>query len=234
MSCWPLSPRTTRRVMALASPNDPTGELLAAAELERLLDSLPEEVAVLLDESLIEFSDAQPHESSLAAARGRTRGCWSFAASPRPGDWRACASATRSADRARRNCWPSSSPTSASARSLRRVASRRCAAAQRFCVQRTKMVRAGALAPDRSAACSVDFEVTDSQANFLWVAHPAFDGEELAARSGPERGSWLPPAGPSASPGTCASRVYNPARSRAPARRALDGRCPASQLLEPD
>ncbi|MGH2833141.1 MAG: aminotransferase class I/II-fold pyridoxal phosphate-dependent enzyme, partial [Solirubrobacteraceae bacterium] len=54
------------RVLALASPNDPTGELLGVSELERLLNSLPEEVAVLLDESLIEFSNAQPHDSSLA------------------------------------------------------------------------------------------------------------------------------------------------------------------------
>src|SRR5271156_4752033 len=36
------------RVVALASPNDPTGELLATAELVRLLDGLPDGVAVLL------------------------------------------------------------------------------------------------------------------------------------------------------------------------------------------
>src|SRR4051794_16631795 len=44
------------RVIAIASPNDPTGELLAADELERLLDGLPDGVAVLLDEALVEFS----------------------------------------------------------------------------------------------------------------------------------------------------------------------------------
>src|ERR1019366_6642080 len=46
------------RVIAIASPNDPTGELLATGELERLLAALPEGVAVLLDEALVEFSDA--------------------------------------------------------------------------------------------------------------------------------------------------------------------------------
>ena len=54
------------RVIALASPNDPTGALLPTAELSRLLQGLPEGVAVLLDESLVEFADAQPTDSSLA------------------------------------------------------------------------------------------------------------------------------------------------------------------------
>jgi histidinol-phosphate aminotransferase len=54
------------RAVAISSPNDPTGELLAAADLQRLLDGLPAGVAVLLDESLVEFSDAQPTSSSLA------------------------------------------------------------------------------------------------------------------------------------------------------------------------
>ena len=53
------------RVVALASPNDPTGELLHSGELERLLDGLPEGVALLLDEALVEFADAQPTDSSL-------------------------------------------------------------------------------------------------------------------------------------------------------------------------
>src|SRR5205823_12169163 len=45
------------RVIALASPNDPTGELLTTTALERLLEGLPDRVAVLLDESLVEFAD---------------------------------------------------------------------------------------------------------------------------------------------------------------------------------
>ncbi|HTA06852.1 MAG TPA: aminotransferase class I/II-fold pyridoxal phosphate-dependent enzyme, partial [Solirubrobacteraceae bacterium] len=53
------------RVIALANPNDPTGELLSTAELDRLLRGLPEGVAVLLDESLVEFVDAQPRKDSL-------------------------------------------------------------------------------------------------------------------------------------------------------------------------
>ncbi len=53
------------RAIAIASPNDPTGELLPTGELERLLDGLPDGVAVLLDEALVEFADAQPTSASL-------------------------------------------------------------------------------------------------------------------------------------------------------------------------
>ncbi len=61
------------RVVALASPNDPTGELLAAAELERLLQGLPEGIAVLLDEALVDFADAQPTDASLKLLEAHPR-----------------------------------------------------------------------------------------------------------------------------------------------------------------
>ncbi len=61
------------RVVALASPNDPTGELLPTAELERLLAALPDHVGVLLDESLVEFADAQPTDSSLRLLESNPR-----------------------------------------------------------------------------------------------------------------------------------------------------------------
>jgi histidinol-phosphate aminotransferase len=54
------------RVVALASPNDPTGELVGVSALERLLGALPPELVVLLDEALVEFADAQPADASLA------------------------------------------------------------------------------------------------------------------------------------------------------------------------
>jgi histidinol-phosphate aminotransferase len=54
------------RVVALCSPNDPTGELVAVGELRRLLQALPERVIVLLDEALVDFADAQSPDASLA------------------------------------------------------------------------------------------------------------------------------------------------------------------------
>ena len=54
------------RVVALCSPNDPTGEIVEASELRRLLEALPERVIVLLDEALTDFADAQPLDAALA------------------------------------------------------------------------------------------------------------------------------------------------------------------------
>jgi histidinol-phosphate aminotransferase len=54
------------RVIALCSPNDPTGELVGVDELRRLLEGVPERVIVLLDEALADFADAQPQDASLA------------------------------------------------------------------------------------------------------------------------------------------------------------------------
>jgi histidinol-phosphate aminotransferase len=53
------------RLVAIASPNDPTGERLPVAELRRLLDALPEHVVVFLDEALVELADARSADASL-------------------------------------------------------------------------------------------------------------------------------------------------------------------------
>jgi histidinol-phosphate aminotransferase len=54
------------RLVALCNPNDPTGELVPAAELAALLDALPERVVVLLDEALRDFVAAEPRDAALA------------------------------------------------------------------------------------------------------------------------------------------------------------------------
>src|SRR6476469_3453613 len=43
------------RIVALCSPNDPTGELFGIDALRAVLEALPERVVVLLDEALVEF-----------------------------------------------------------------------------------------------------------------------------------------------------------------------------------
>ena len=58
-----VNPRT--RIIALANPNDPTGELLRASELRRLLEALPERVVVLLDEALRDYADAEELDAAL-------------------------------------------------------------------------------------------------------------------------------------------------------------------------
>jgi histidinol-phosphate aminotransferase len=53
------------RVVAICNPNDPTGTLLPSAELGALLAELPKDVHVLLDEALVHFQDREPLDACL-------------------------------------------------------------------------------------------------------------------------------------------------------------------------
>jgi histidinol-phosphate aminotransferase len=61
------------RIVALCNPNDPTGELLEAGEVRRLLEALPERVVVLLDEALRDFVDAEDTDAALQLAEEHPR-----------------------------------------------------------------------------------------------------------------------------------------------------------------
>jgi histidinol-phosphate aminotransferase len=173
-------PEHDTRVIAIASPNDPTGELLPRAELERLLRSIPDGVAVLLDEALVEFVDAQPIDSSLSLLEDYPRllvfrsfsKAWGLAglrlgyAVGGPGSEELLAELA-----------PDLGVNELSeAGGLEAI---RCAAdlvkrhVHDVCVERTRLI---------AALRRRGFEVSDSQANFVWAAHPLLDGSELAAR----------------------------------------------------
>lgn len=170
------------RVIALASPNDPTGELLPTAELERLLDGLPADVAVLLDESLVEFADAQPTDASLALLAHHPRllvfrsfsKAWGLAGlrigyalgAPGSGDLLA-------------ELAPDLGVSELSQAGAME-ALRSCTELMEGRVQMISAERPRLTAELRDRG----FEVSDSQANFLWAAYPALDGSELAARLG--------------------------------------------------
>ena len=168
------------RVVALASPNDPTGELLATADLERLLDGLPDGVAVLLDESLVEFADAQPTDASLGLLEGHPRllvfrsfsKAWGLAglrvgyAIGGPGSEDLLAELE-----------PDLGVSEISqAGALEAV--RSCSELLTSHVREISQERVRLTAALRER----DFAVADSQANFVWAAHPLLDGDELAAR----------------------------------------------------
>jgi histidinol-phosphate aminotransferase len=53
------------RVLVICNPNDPTGAYLPSDELETLLAALPEHVHVLLDEALVHFQDAEDVDACL-------------------------------------------------------------------------------------------------------------------------------------------------------------------------
>ncbi len=53
------------RAVVICNPNDPTGTYIASDELGSLLSSLPEHVHVLLDEALVHFQDAEDMDACL-------------------------------------------------------------------------------------------------------------------------------------------------------------------------
>lgn len=168
------------RVIALASPNDPTGELLGTAELKRLLDGLPERVAVLLDESLVEFADAQPTGSSLGLLESHPRllvfrsfsKAWGLAglrigyAVGSPGSEELLAELEPDLGVSE----VSQAGALEALRTCSELIERRVRA---ICAERPRL---------SEALRERGFQLSDSQANFLWAAHPSLEGGELAAR----------------------------------------------------
>ena len=53
------------RAVVICNPNDPTGEYVTSDELGRLLAALPEHVHVLLDEALVHFQDVEGVDACL-------------------------------------------------------------------------------------------------------------------------------------------------------------------------
>jgi histidinol-phosphate aminotransferase len=170
------------RVVALANPNDPTGELLPAAELERLLRGLGEGIAVLLDEALVDFADAQPVNASLALLESHPHllvfrsfsKAWGLAglrvgyAIGGPGSEELLRELEPDLGVSELSQAGALEALRSGARPLERHVQSVCEERPRLTVELRKR----------------GFEVTDSQANFLWVAHPELDGAELAARMG--------------------------------------------------
>jgi histidinol-phosphate aminotransferase len=58
-----LSPRS--RALVLCNPNDPTGSYIRSEELRSLLSSLPEDLHVLLDEALVHFQSVEDVDACL-------------------------------------------------------------------------------------------------------------------------------------------------------------------------
>ena len=167
-------------MIAIASPNDPTGELLPTGELARLLDGLPGDVAVLLDESLVEFSDAQPVNSSLQLASEHSRlfvfrsfsKAWGLAglrvgyAIGGPGSQELLAELAPDLGVSE----VSQAGALEALRSCSELIARRTAMISR---ERTTVTQ---------ALRERGFDVSDSQANFVWAAHSSLQGGELSAR----------------------------------------------------
>lgn len=168
------------RVIALASPEDPTGALLMQPDLRRLLEELPAGVAVLLDEALIEYSDAQPHSSSLELLDEHPNlfvfrtfsKAWGLAGL-RIGYVIGAAGAEDLLAELDPDLGVSELSQAGALEALRstsELVERRAAIVREERPQLAQALRRRGL------------ELPESQANFLWVAHPQIEGAELAAR----------------------------------------------------
>ncbi|TDA67864.1 MAG: histidinol-phosphate transaminase [Clostridia bacterium] len=57
------------KIIFLGNPNNPTGTMVTAADLEDLIQSLPDEVLLVLDEAYCEYVDSGAYPDSLAYVR---------------------------------------------------------------------------------------------------------------------------------------------------------------------
>ncbi len=172
-------PEHETRVLALASPNDPTGELLSAQELERLLAALPETVAVLLDEALVEYADRQEQDATLSLLERYPRllvfrsfsKAWGLAGlrcgyvlgGPGAEDLLAALTPAHGVSEL------AQAGALECLRSCEDVLSRRVGA---VCEQRSRLT---------AALRERGLSVSASQANLLWAAHPDLDSGALTA-----------------------------------------------------
>jgi histidinol-phosphate aminotransferase len=168
------------RAIAIASPDDPSGELLPAAELERLLEGLPEGVAVLLDEALVDFADAQPASRSIEILERHPRllvfrsfsKAWGLAGlrvgyvigGPGSADLLA---------ELEPDLGVSEASQAGALEALHSCSELVEGRVQAICEERPRLI--GELR-------ARGFEVSDSQANFVWAAHPTLSGAQLAAK----------------------------------------------------
>ncbi len=214
------------RAVALASPNDPTGELLGRDELERLLGGLPDGVAVLLDETLVDFADAQPADSSLALLERHPRllvfrsfsKAWGLAGLRvgyvigGPGSGELLAELDP-------DLGVSEVSQAGALEALRSCTELVASNVRAICEERPRLT---------AALRSRGFGVTESQANFVWAAHPELSGADLAAR--------LEQAGVLVAPGDALgepNHVRISVRSKQATDRLLDAIEKAGQMTVP-
>jgi histidinol-phosphate aminotransferase len=179
------------RALAICNPNDPTGEHLPSAVLARLLEGLPPDVHLLLDEALVHFQDAEDLNACLRLT-DRHRNLTVFRtfskiyglSGLRAGY--AVGGSTELLDAIAPVLGVNALTQSAVDQALKiggpDVERRREAVIR----ERGRLL---------AALRELPVEVTDSQANFVWLAADGMSGAELAARLR-ERGVIVAPGGP--------------------------------------
>ncbi|HEY8584376.1 MAG TPA: histidinol-phosphate transaminase [Capillimicrobium sp.] len=164
------------RVVALANPNDPTGEWLDAAALRALLEALPERVIVLLDEALAEYAPAS--HLALTDTFGRLLVFRSFSkawglAGLRVGYAVGGPDSEALLERLEPELGVNELAQAGALEALRTS-------------EKTVERRAAAVAVERERLIAeirgLGLHVADSEANLLWIGAEGLDGAELASR----------------------------------------------------
>ena len=168
------------RVVVVCNPNDPTGDLLRAEDLDALLRSLPERVVVFVDEALVDYVDAQAVDANLPLLAEHDRllvfrsfsKAWGLAGL-RCGYAVGSPGAGALLEQLEPDLGVNDLAQEGALEALRSTEGRVRERAQMVAAQRTAVVAALAGGP---------YEVEPTQANVLWLKLPGVDGAELAAR----------------------------------------------------
>jgi histidinol-phosphate aminotransferase len=168
------------RIVALCSPNDPTGELLSSEDLDTLLRSLPERVVVFVDEALVDYVDAQPVDANLPLLEEHPRllvfrsfsKAWGLAGL-RCGYALGGPDSRALLEQLEPDLGVNEMAQEGALEALRSMEGHVRRRAETVARQRADVVEALAATP---------VEVRPSQANVLWLRLPGVDGAELAAR----------------------------------------------------
>lgn len=195
------------RIVAVCSPNDPTGDLMRIDELRGLLGALPERVVVLLDEALVDYADAQDRDASLGLLGDHPRllvfrtfsKAWGLAGL-RCGYAIGGPGAEPLLERLEPELGLNELAQAGALEALRSSAD--------IVARRGATIAANRATLTRTCR-ELGYDVPDSQANVLWLALDGVDGAELSARL--ERGHVLVAGGgPLGEPGRV--RLTVPAR----------------------
>lgn len=168
------------RVIAIASPNDPTGELIATADLHKLLSNLPDTVAVLLDEALIEYSESRPVDSSIALLERHPR-LLVFRSFSKAWGLAGLRCGYVIGGPGTESLLPELAPESGVSDLAQAGALETLRTCEKLLHRRVKTVSQQRERLTNELR-SRGLQVSDSDANFLWVAHPHLSGGELVSR----------------------------------------------------
>jgi histidinol-phosphate aminotransferase len=168
------------RIVVICNPNDPTGELLRAADLDALLRSLPERVVVFVDEALVDYVDAQAVDANLPLLAEHSRlllfrsfsKAWGLAGL-RCGYAVGAPDAGSLLEQLEPDLGVNDLAQEGALEALRSTEGRVRGRAAIVAEQRTAVVAALQDSP---------YEVVPTQANVVWLRLPGVDGAELAAR----------------------------------------------------